>query len=213
MSGSSKSKFGARASASIVGRPQARSGIGVGGIMYFECWRPYGPALEAAVRGDRVQVKAFLADDHAFHRRVWADSGKNIVTDVGLNHILDILFVSATTQVDPFHVGLTDATPTVAAGDTMAVHAGWVEDQNYTEGTRVIFVDVRTGQTVDNSASKASFAINATTTIGGAFMAENSAKGSTTLLLLCVVAFTGGDKAVANNDTLEVQYDFSAADA
>lgn len=143
----------------------------------------------------------------------WEDVAKNLVVDVGLEHILDILFVSATAQVDPWYVGLTDGTPTVAAADTMSSHAGWVEVTAYDEAARQAFVDVRTGQSVDNSASKAAFTIDTnSTTIGGAFLSSDSTKSGTTGTLLCVAAFTGGDKTADDNDTLSVQYTFTAAD-
>lgn len=159
--------------------------IRVGGVFTFECYGPDGTLK-------------------------WKDEAKNLVTNVGLQHILDILFVSATTQIDPWYVGLTDGTPTVAAGDTSASHVGWTEVTAYTDN-RKAYVDVRSGQSVTNSASKASFAINAdTTTIGGAFL--DSAATGTAGTLLCAAAFTGGDKSADSGDTLEVTYTFSAAD-
>lgn len=139
----------------------------------------------------------------------WADTAKNLVTNVGLQHILDILFVSATTQIDPWYVGLTSGTPNVAAGDTLASHVGWTEVTAYAD-SRKAYVDVRSAQSVTNSASKASFAINATTTIGGAFLA--SVASGTAGTLLCGAAFTGGNKSADSGDTLEVTYTFSAAD-
>lgn len=141
----------------------------------------------------------------------WSEVAPNIVTNVGLQHILDILFISATAQVDPWYVGLTDGTPTVAAGDTMSSHAGWTEVTAYSEATRQVYVDARTSQTVSNSANKAAFSINAITTVGGAFLASDSTKGGTTGTLLCVGAFSA-DKALTSGDTLNVQYDFTAAD-
>lgn len=141
----------------------------------------------------------------------WEDTAKNLVTNVGLQHILDILFVSATSQVDPWYVGLTDGTPTVAAADTSASHAGWTEVTDYTEGARQAYVDVRSAQSITNAASKASFAINSdATTIGGAFL--DSASTGTGGSLLCAAAFTGGDKSADDGDTLEVTYTFAAAD-
>lgn len=140
----------------------------------------------------------------------WEDTADNKIVTEGLNHILDILFVSATSQVDPWYVRLTDGTPTAAAGDTLSTHAGWTEVTAYSEGAGQAFVDVRTNQTVSNSASKASFSINAdSTTIGGAYLA--SASTGTSGTLLSVAAFTGGDKSADDGDTLEVQYDFSAS--
>jgi hypothetical protein len=168
--------------------------------------------MSRALFDGKFRVECIGADGHL----KWEDTIDNLVVNEGLNHILDILFVSATAQVDPWYVGLTDASPTVAATDDAAnintSSQGWAEDQNYSEGVRQTYVDVRTAQSVDNSASKAAFSINGSTTVGGAFMISNSTKGGTTGELLCVGAFTGGNRAVVNGDTLNVTYTFTAAD-
>lgn len=140
----------------------------------------------------------------------WTDQADNLVVNEGLNHILDVVLLSGT-QDTTWFIGLTDGTPTVAAGDTLASHAGWVEVTAYSEGTRQAYSGTRTGQQVSNSANKASFSINANgTTMGGAFLTGvNSGTAGT---LLSVAAFTGGDKSADSGDTLEVTYNFSAAD-
>ena len=71
-----------------------------------------------------------------------------------------------------WYVGLTSATPTVVAGNTMATHAGWTEVTAYDEATRPALTlgSVAAGS-VDNSASKARFTISTNgTAIGGAFV-------------------------------------------
>ena len=156
---------------------------------------------------------AFTITCKDFNGKVkWEDTAKNLVVNEGLDHILGILFQSGT-QVDPWYVGLTDGTPTVAAADTTASHAGWTEVTAYSEGVRQAFVDgTITSQSVSNSASKASFSISSdSTTIGGAFLASSATTGANGDLL-CVAAFDGGDKSADNGDTLEVQYTFSASD-
>ena len=137
----------------------------------------------------------------------WEDTAENLVVNEGLEHILDVS-LSGATQITTWYIGLTDGTPTVAATDTLASHAGWNEVTDYTEGARQEFVEARTGQTTSNSASKAVFSINATTTVGGAFL--TSASTGTTGTLLSAAAFTNGDKSVSSGDTIQVQYDFSA---
>jgi hypothetical protein len=167
---------------------ESKQGVRVGGVFEFTCFGPDG------------KIK-------------WKETAKNLVTNEGLDHILDILFKSGT-QVDPWYVGLTDGTPSPAAGDQLTgTHAGWTEVTAYTEGARQAFVEgAISSQSLDNSASKASFAINAnSTTIGGGFLASSATTGANGDLL-CVAAFTGGDKSADSGDTLEVQYTFSAAD-
>jgi hypothetical protein len=60
---------------------------------------------------------------------------------------------------------------------------------------------------ITNSASPSSFAINGTAVIAGAFLC-NVASG-TSGVLFSAGDFTGGDKSVANGDTLNVTYTFS----
>jgi hypothetical protein len=99
----------------------------------------------------------------------WEAAIENLVVNQGLDDVLDKYFKASAYTASHF-VGLTDSTPTPAAGDTMAAHAGWTEVTAYTEGTRQSLVlGAVSGQSVDNSASKAVFSINATVTVGGAF--------------------------------------------
>lgn len=146
---------------------------------------------------------------------LWEDFIKeNLITNVGLDNILDVCF-SAATQITSWFIGLTDGTPTVAAGDTAASHAGWVEVTAYDEAARQSFTDGGvSGQSVDNTASPAVFTISTnSTTVGGGFLISNSTKGGTTGTLMSAGAFTGGDKTLDDNDTLSVDLTITAADS
>lgn len=146
-------------------------------------------------------------------RLKWEVDENNLVVNVALQHILDILFVSATGQIDPWYVGLLDDSPVPAAGDTMGAHAGWTEFEDYSEGTRQTYIDVRAAQMVSNAASKAVFTINQdASVIAGAFMTSDNVKGAGDGTLLCAVAFSGGDKSADENDILEVTYTMTALD-
>ena len=137
------------------------------------------------------------------------DAFANIVVNQGLNHLLDVTLSGATQDVTWF-VGLTDGTPTVAAADTLASHAGWVERTEYDEINRVAYVDAgAASQSLTNSASPAAFTINATVTVGGAFLSGSNT--GTTLVLYAAGAFTAGDKSLNDNDTLSVTATFTAA--
>lgn len=141
----------------------------------------------------------------------WKDRSKNLVVNVGLEHVLDTIFsLGGETAHANYYLGMTDASPTIVAGDTLSSHVGWNEViyvTDYSELARQEFTEVRTGQTVDNSASKAVFSIVSTTTIGGAFIC--SVDTGTAGMLLAASAFANGDKPVTAGDTVEVQYDFS----
>ena len=113
-----------------------------------------------------------------------------------------------------FYVGVTGATPTFAAGDTMASHAGWTESSAYSQATRpALTLGTAASGSIDNSASKAQFSINGTATIGGAFLVTNSTKGGTTGTLYGGGAFTEGNRSVVSGDTINVQATLTAASA
>jgi hypothetical protein len=143
----------------------------------------------------------------------WVEEFDNIVVTAGLNDMLDKYF-KGSSYTAAHYVGLTDSTPTVAAADTMASHGGWVEITDYTQGTRPAFTPgtVSAGS-VDNSASKAVSTINASVTVGGAFVTTNSTKGGSTGTLYGAGAFSGGDRALVNGDTLNVTVTATASAA
>lgn len=157
---------------------------------------------------NRYHFEAFDSEG----RLKWEHFADNIVTNVGLDDLLD-KYLKGSAYTAAFYVGLTDGTPTVAAGDTMASHAGWAEVVAYSEATReVLTLGTVSSQSVDNSASKASFSINANgTTIGGAFLTTDNTKSGTTGTLYSVVAFTAGDKSLDSGDTLNVTVTCTAA--
>lgn len=137
---------------------------------------------------------------------------KNIVVNQGLDDLLDVT-LSGGTQDTTWFVGLTDGTPTVAAADTLASHAGWVEVTAFDETNRQAWTDGGvSGQSVSNTASPATFTINANgTTIGGAFLA--GVNTGTAGRLYAAGAFTGGDIVLNDNAVLEVVATFTTAAA
>jgi len=138
----------------------------------------------------------------------WVEVAHNLVTNVGLNHILDVI-LHAETQITTWCVGLKNA-GSVAAADTLASHGAWTENSNYT-GDRKEYVEAAaSSQSITNSANKASFAIDTNSqTIAGAFLC--SAATGTSGTLLCAADFASA-KSADNGDTLEVTYTVSAAD-
>jgi hypothetical protein len=142
----------------------------------------------------------------------WVEEFDNLVVTEGLNDSLD-KHLKGSAYTAAWYVGLTTASDTFAAGDTMASHAGWVESTAYSNATRpALTLGTVSGGSVDNSASKAVFNINATATIGGAFVASNSTKGGTTGILYGGGAFAA-DRSVISGDTLNVTITCTAAAA
>lgn len=145
----------------------------------------------------------------------WVADGDNLVVNAGLQYMAGTALTS-TAQITAWYLGLiTGPGVTTAAGDTMASH-GWTEFTGYSNATRVAasFTAATNANpsVVTNSSSVASFTINATGTVGGAFLTSGSAKSGTTGTLFSEKAFSSpGDRSVVSGDILSVTYTFSLA--
>ena len=137
----------------------------------------------------------------------WAEEKKNLITTVGLNHILDTQF-HAGTAVTTWYIGLKGA-GTPAAGDTMASHATWSEITDYS-GDRKEWTEGAASAGSMTNASSVDFSINGTATIAGAFL--NTAATGTAGTLYGVVDFASA-RSVISGDTLQVTVTVTAASA
>ena len=137
----------------------------------------------------------------------------NIVVDEGLDHILSVIF-NAGTQVTTWYVGIFEGNYTPLSTDTAAnITANSTESTAYTEANRVTWTEAApSSQQITNSASKATFTINATKTIYGAFLVSTNTKSGTTGTLMSASKFAAS-RAVVNLDELLITYTISAADA
>ena len=135
-----------------------------------------------------------------------------LVVTAGLNKLLDAMFKTGLAS-PTWYVGLVanSPSPTYAAGDTTASHAGWTESVSYSNATRPTWTPgAVSGGAVDNSAAKASFTVNATDTIAGAFLADNNTKGGSTGTLYGEGSFAT-PRSVLSGDSLSVEIDLSAS--
>lgn len=138
----------------------------------------------------------------------WRDVNKNRVVTSGLNAVLDIA-MRGDAQV-PWYVSLKDE-GTVAAEDTMASHAGWAENTNYTQSQRQsLFLSQASNGSCNSSGSKAIFVMNSDDIIYGAMISSDNTKGGTTGILYGAVDFTT-PRTVLTGDTLEIAVTLSAA--
>jgi len=147
----------------------------------------------------------------------WSAESKNLVVNAGLAYMAGTALTSVA-QITTWYIGLygAGASNTPAAGDTMSSHAGWTEVVPYSNSTRVAatFVTATTANpsVVTNAASPATFNINATSTVGGAFLTSGSAKSGTTGTLFSASDFSSpGDRSVVSGDIISVTYTFSLA--
>jgi hypothetical protein len=145
----------------------------------------------------------------------WEAKSDNLVVNVGLQD-MNAKYFTGSAYTAAFYLGLygAAASNTPAAADTMSSHAGWTEVTAYSQSTRpaCTFGTPTTANpsVATNSASAATFSINGTTTVGGAFLTTNNTKGGTTGTLFSAADFQSpGDRSVVNGDTLTVTYTFS----
>jgi len=153
----------------------------------------------------------------------WIDQIKNRVPTEGLNHALSSTLAGGT-QITSWFLGLIDNVnfTEVAADDTAAKIAttknhpttnDWQELDDYDETTRQAFTaGTVASASVDNSASVAQYAINATVVINGAFLVSSNVKGGTAGTLYSAGSFSGGNKNADSGDTLQLTYTASAQD-
>ena len=136
----------------------------------------------------------------------WSESCRNIVVNQGLDHLLSV--ITTTAHVSGWFVGvMTTGFTGLAATDTAT---GSAVNNNlssaFSNATLPAFTAGSiSGQSVDNSASKAAFNINAATSLGGAILVNSNVKaGPTEGAILYGGATFSAERAVQNGDTLNV---------
>jgi hypothetical protein len=144
-------------------------------------------------------------------REKWRELNDNLIVTAGLNSLLTEYF-KGSGYTAAWYVGLKN-TGTALAADTMSSHSSWTENETYSEGVRqTLTLGTPAAGSVDNSSNKATFSVNGTTTIFGAFLVTNSTKGGTSGTLYGVVDF-GSSRSVISGDTLEITVTLTAASA
>lgn len=145
----------------------------------------------------------------------WESPAPNLVVTQGKNEILDQALAGSAYTAATF-MGLIGAVSytAIAAGDTMASHAGWTEAgttnaPTYTAPRKTISWSVASAGSKAPSAAPV-YAITGTGTAKGVFIAFGSGAvstiDSTAGKLLSAGLFTGGDQAVVNTNTVTVTY-------
>lgn len=167
--------------------------------------------MEMEIHGT-YEVECYDADGNLR----WSDLIYNTVVTVGKNLALDTFLAgSSYTVVGPF-MGLVSSVSfsAIAAGDTMASHAGWTEAGNANaptySGSRKTAAWSAASSGSKALSSALSFAITSTGTVKGCFLVYGSGAvntiDSTAGTLFSAGLFASGDKSVGNGDTINVSY-------
>ena len=145
----------------------------------------------------------------------WSAEKHNLVVNVGLQD-MNTKYFAGSAYTAAWYIGLygSGSTNNPAASDTASSHSGWTEITPSSNATRPACSfgspTAADPSVITNSGSPAAFTINATATVGGAFLISNSTKGGTTGILFSASDFAApGDRVVASGDTLNVTYTFS----
>ena len=144
----------------------------------------------------------------------WEEKNPNLVVNVGLQDMNDKYFTGST-YTAAWYLGLITGPgsgTTIAAGDTLASHAGWTEYTDYTGNRKPVTfaaASLADPSVIDNSASPSAFVITAPGgTVAGAFLASVDT-GTGGILFSASDFQSPGDRAVVAGDTLNVTYTFS----
>lgn len=145
----------------------------------------------------------------------WEVEKHNLVVNVGLQD-MNTQYFTGVGYTAAWYIGLygSAASNNPAAADTMASHAGWTEITAYSQATRpacTFGVPTTADPSVaTNTAAPATYNINGSVTIGGAFLTSSNTKGGATGVLFSASDFQApGDRIVVSGDTLTVTYTFS----
>ena len=195
-----QSKFGDSANASLVKKVDFTESIGMEGKFVAQCYDKDG------------NLK-------------WEDAIENLVMAGGKQLMLDTL-LSGSSYSATVYMGLVSgaSTPTYAAADTQASHAGWLESGSANaptySGTRktVTFNSATssgttpTNVTTKSTTAAATFIFTGSGTVAGCFININgsSAVDSTTATLYSAGNFTNGNRIVGSTDQLNVSYSATA---
>lgn len=136
----------------------------------------------------------------------WREDLRNLVTTAGKNDALD-KYLAGSSYTAAFYVGLINESgyTGVNAADTMSSHSGWTEFTAYSQSNRPAAAFSAASSGSKSTSAAASYTINGSGTVKGAFLATNNTKSGTTGTLYSAGAFAS-DRPVQSGDTLNVSY-------
>ena len=173
--------------------------------------------VSGKLAGTLAQLEAYM---DSLCEDKWDQLAHNVVTDVGVNAMLDAALAGSSYTVAGPYMGLIGAasfSAAPAAGNTMASHAGWTEAgatnaPTYTAPRKTIAWNAASARAKAPSTAPV-FAMTGTGTVKGVFLVFGSGALSTidntAGVLYSAGLFTGGDQPVVNTNTVTVTYSTS----
>ena len=170
---------------------------------------------EGGVLLPRAQVRLHGVFEHDVRRNgvlLGAQRDPNIVVNEGLDYVLNVAYRNQAALAN-WYIGIFKGNYTPVAGDTAAnIASNSTEASDYDEGTRQAWTIVApASQQLTNTASKATFTINASITAYGAFLISDSAKQGTAGTLNSASRFAASRSLVATDELL-ITYTLTASD-
>lgn len=144
----------------------------------------------------------------------WTDTAENAMTNTAITAVLDIINRGQTTIASIF-MSLVDnaAFSAFAAADTYSSHSGWAEFSTYSQSTRPAWTCAAAASQSISNTSAVVFSITGSGTLKGLstyYGTGTTVKGDSVSgagkVLYTTAAFSGGNQAVSNGDTLNVTY-------
>ncbi len=168
------------------------------------------------IRESNLALHGHVITDHFRDGElIHTQEGHNTFTTEGMARLLNIMFGDVTKAAAAiFYVGIFKNNVTPAVGDTAAAKLGAAgtygecQDADYDSPAtdKPVYTIASTATaTCTNAASAASFTMNASITVYGAFLSTEKAKTATTGYLMCAKKF-GTARAVIADDVLAVTY-------
>jgi len=149
---------------------------------------------------------------------LWEDTIENVVCTLGKNLMLQTALTGSAYTVTGPYMGLISSIgyTAVAAGDTMASHAGWNEAGSTNAPTFAARVAPAFGTAAAGAISTStptSFTMTGAGTLVGAFITYGTGAVTTLMstagTLLSAGAFTGGNQPVNSGNVVQVTYSLS----
>ncbi len=135
----------------------------------------------------------------------------NGVVNVGKDRILDVMFHDIGAS-SPWYIGLINGpSPSLSPSDTMGSHAGWTENDNYSEANRQTWNENAALDQEITTATPAVFSIDTDAqSVAGLFIVDDNTKGGAGGLLWSTGLFDSVLN-LSDGDTLNVEYELVAS--